>query len=163
MSNSALIGTSGTYFVMAQLAVRDFHASCTFGNAPYVDILVSSHDGRRSACIQVKTARYAQRWKGRGASKTLHHYEWYLGHKVASIPKCSNVFFAFVDLHLPYWEPRFRPRDVSPEVYIIPVAEIAKWYHKYVKPDGMSRLWVYPDFLEPYRDAYRLLKKAIAA
>jgi hypothetical protein len=147
---------------MAQLAVRDFHASCTFGNAPYIDILVSSHDGKRSASVQVKTARYARRWKGRGSDKTLHHYEWYLGHKVGSIPKRSNLFFAFVDLQLDYWEPTFRPRDVSPEIFIIPLPEIAKWYRKYVKPDGMSRFWAWPDFLKPYGDAYHLLKKAIA-
>jgi hypothetical protein len=162
MSNSALIGTSGTYFVMAQLAVRDFHASCTFGNAPYIDILVSSQDGRRSASVQVKTARSAQRLKGRSSDKALHHYEWYLGHKIASIPKQSNLFYAFVDLRLHYWEPRFKPQDVSPDIYIIPLSKIAKWYRKYVKPDGMSRLWVRPDFLEPYKDAYHIIKKAIA-
>src|SRR6266567_3369334 len=151
MSNAALIGTSGTYFVMAQLAARDFHASCTFGNAPFIDVLVSSHDGRRTASLQVKTARFAQRWRGRGVKKTLDHYEWYLGHKVAQVPKDSLLFYAFVDLKLSYWEVGYKPANITPEIFIIPLSEVAAWYQQYVKPDGMSRLWVRPDFLDPYK------------
>lgn len=37
MGNSALVGTSGTYFVMAQLAAQDFHASCTFTTVAFTD------------------------------------------------------------------------------------------------------------------------------
>jgi hypothetical protein len=52
--NSQLLGTGDTYYVMAQLALRGFHASCTFGNAPYVDVLVSTPDGHTTLSIQVK-------------------------------------------------------------------------------------------------------------
>jgi len=46
-----LVGTAGVYFVASQLAARGFHAAPTFGNAPSVDLLVASLDGKSSLCI----------------------------------------------------------------------------------------------------------------
>jgi hypothetical protein len=95
------------------------------------------------------------------ANKTLH-YEWYLGHQVASVPEDSELFYAFVDLRLRYWEPDFKPKDIAPEIFIMPLAKVADWYRQYVKPGGMSRLWATPDFLEGHKDAFGLLLKAIS-
>jgi hypothetical protein len=64
--NSQFIAAAGTYFVMSRLSMNEIHASCTFGNAPSVDILASSADGSKSISIQVKSAIYAQRWRGKG-------------------------------------------------------------------------------------------------
>ena len=92
----------------------------------------------------------------------MDHHEWYLGHKVAQVPKESLLFYAFVDLQLSYWEAGYKPTNITPEIFIIPLSEVAAWYQKYVKPNGMSRLWVRPDFLAAYKDAYELLRNAIS-
>jgi hypothetical protein len=42
-------GTAGVYYVMYKLAARGFHASCTMGNSPSLDILVSSEDGEKAS------------------------------------------------------------------------------------------------------------------
>jgi hypothetical protein len=89
------------------------------------------------------------------------HYEWYLGHQIASVPEGSQLFYAFVDIRLRYWEADYKPKDIAPEIFIIPLAKVADWYHQYIKPGGMSRLWVPPDWLEPHKDAYDLLLNAI--
>ena len=62
--NNSLIGASGCFHVMSRLAYENIHASCTFGNAPVVDILASSVDGSKTISIQVKTANVARRTSG---------------------------------------------------------------------------------------------------
>ena len=59
--NGAFISAAGTYLVMSKLAINEIHASCTFGNAPIVDIIACSSDGSKSISIQVKTAFKAKR------------------------------------------------------------------------------------------------------
>src|SRR5947209_20547840 len=89
-------GTAGVFYVMYQLAARGFHASCTMGNAPYIDILVSSEDGEKSLAIQVKTTEHAMRLRGRGKERKEHHVEFPLGRKAAKLNR-RGVLFAFVD------------------------------------------------------------------
>jgi hypothetical protein len=67
--NGQFISAVGKYYVMSKLALNEIHASCTFGNAPNVEILASSANGAKSISIQVKTAEYAKRWRGRGDEK----------------------------------------------------------------------------------------------
>lgn len=121
--NTALVGTAGTYYVMAQLAAHDLHASATMGNAPFIDIIVSSLDGSRSAAIQVKTSRFAERWRGR-KEKTLHHYEWDLGHKVDKVPVTDSFFYVFVDLRVEYWKDEGADPIPRPDIFVIPLEAI---------------------------------------
>ena len=91
-SDSQLLGTAGTYYVLAELAARNCHASCTFGNARYIDVLVSARDGSKTVAVQVETAREARRFKGRGTSKRLHELQWPLGRKAAKLTTTASCF-----------------------------------------------------------------------
>ena len=82
---------------MSHLALRGFHASCTFGNAPYVDVLVSAADGRRTLAIQVKTAFKATRERWQESERVPYELQWPLGRRAAKIAH-PNIFFALVDL-----------------------------------------------------------------
>jgi len=75
-----LLGAAGTYFVMSELSARGYQASCMFGNATHVDIMVRSSDGGRSIAIQVKTRALENRWNSkRKVVKKLTQLKWYLG------------------------------------------------------------------------------------
>src|SRR5438093_13375812 len=108
-----LLGAAGTYFVMSELSARGYHASCMFGNAPHVDILVGSSDGARSIAIQVKTAAWAKRYTGKSKEgKKLTQLQWYLGRKAAKT-NLRDLFVVFVD---------FDKWSASPqtECYVVP-------------------------------------------
>lgn len=98
--NSNITGTAGVYYVMYRMAEHGYHAACTVGNAPAVDILASSVDGLTSIAIQVKTTEYASRTKGRGAQKALSELQFPLGLRCAKL-NSERVIIAFVDLHPP--------------------------------------------------------------
>jgi hypothetical protein len=94
--SNILVGTAGVYFVAYQLAAMGFHAAPTSGNAPNIDLLVASEDGKASLCIQVKTSFNALHMVGKRPNKQPQ-YQWDVGEKSAKI-KQENLFFAFVDL-----------------------------------------------------------------
>jgi hypothetical protein len=150
--DNQFISAAGTYFVMSQLALNEIHASCTFGNAPSVDILASSADGGKSIAIQVKTALSAKRLRGRGEEKKPHHLEWNLGYKAAKMNK-ENLFFAFVDLDQDW--------DESPIVYIIPSKNIYDYCEKWV--DNVSWVRFHPeiDEVEQFKENWNLIKQAL--
>jgi len=151
--NSQLIGTGGTYYVMAQLALRGFHASCTFGNAPYVDVLVSAPDGHTTVSVQVKTAWYATRYKGRGEDRRPSELQWSLGYKAATTSS-PNLFFAFVDLF-------GIEADTIPDVYIVPSKSIKSYCAPWVDKVSWVRLHIeYEDF-QQFRNNWDILLKAL--
>lgn len=158
--STAIVGTAGTYYVMAQLAAQGLHASATLGNAPFIDVLVASADGSKSASIQVKTSRFAQKWR-KNDTGTPHHYEWDLGHKVKNIPASDFFFFVFVDLRIEYWNCAAADRLRRPDIFVIPLEVVRKWYLEYASESLRSRLWVLPEFLVPYKEAYHLIHDAI--
>ena len=119
---SQFIGTSGQFYVAYALAVRQIHASITHGNAPSVDILAGSSDGKRSLSIQVKTARSAYRHKRYGHEG----FEWDVN--VGVIGNYSESFwYALVDL-------QEDNNTWSPRVFFVP----SRWVAEFVKP-GFSR------------------------
>ncbi len=97
IKHSPFVGAAGTYYVMSRLAYECVHASATFGNAPYVDIVASSEKGDKQISIQVKTADFARRTKGRGPNKKWASLDWALSYKAASL-NLENLYFAFVDI-----------------------------------------------------------------
>src|SRR4051812_48833414 len=86
-------GTAGVYYVMHKLAAEGIHASCTHGNAPNIDILVSSGDGHETVAIEVKTTESALRHK----AKIPDHLEFPLGKRAGKMSS-PKVLIAFVDL-----------------------------------------------------------------
>lgn len=149
-----LLGTAGTYFVMSELAARGFHAACTFGNAPYIDILVSRADGARSVAIQVKSAESAKRMTGkRGATKTLTRLEWFLGKKAAKA-NLDDLFIIFVD---------FDKWSVNSETdcYIVPSRFVYDYCKDWVESAKMVRLHISPELLAPYKRKWSLITEAL--
>lgn len=138
-------GTAGVYYVSYQLAARGFHASCTMGNAPYIDVLVSSEDGERTLALQVKTTEHAMRDRGRGEQRKSHHLEFPLGHKAAKLNK-PGVMFAFVDLAV--------LSDKRVVVYLVPSIEVSKFCAPWVDQVSMVRFHPSVEWLAPYREAW---------
>jgi len=137
-----LTGTAGVYYVMFELARRGFHAACTHGNAPTVDILVSSVDGTRRVNIQVKTSRYATRFRGRGNAKTVSKLDFTLGHAAARVNR-KDLFFAFVDL-------TSHARLGRTDVYLIPSEFIFNWCKGWVDQVKMVRFQPEIAVVDPY-------------
>jgi hypothetical protein len=151
--DNQLLGTCGVYYAMSRLAFQEVHASCTFGNAPHVDILASSKDGSKSVSLQVKTAKYAKRFRGRGNNKFLHEYQWYLGFKAAraSFP---NLFMIFVDLNI-------YDKDSRPDCYILPSHVVSDHCKDWIDHATMARFHVSPSKIEPFRNKWDLIKDAL--
>jgi hypothetical protein len=149
-----LTGTGGTYYVMAQLALRGYHASCTFGNAPFVDILVAAPDGAKSVSLQVKTATDARRWRGRGEAAVVKELQWTLGHRLAKHAR-PGLFYAFVDL-------KDLEEGEVPDVYVVPSAWVKTFCAPWVDSAKWARLHVRPEDMEPFKNNWTQLKEALS-
>jgi hypothetical protein len=145
-------GTAGVYYVMYQLAARGFHASSTMGNAPYLDILVSSEDGDRSLAIQVKTTEHALRCRGRGDQRKPHHLEFALGHKAAKVNR-PGVLFAFVDLAV--WS------DKQVVVYLVPSPKVHDFCAGWADGATMVRFHPSVEWMAPYREAWEMVAAVV--
>jgi hypothetical protein len=143
--HSQLIGTAGTYYVMAQLAAGGYHASCTFGNAPRVDILVAAEDGHKSLSIQVKTARDARRLK----NNEVIQLQWTLGWKAAK-QSYENLIYTFVDL-------KSLSLSEIPDVYIIPSGWVQEYCAPWVDEVKWVRFHVSPDEVELFKNKWNLI------
>jgi hypothetical protein len=149
-------GTAGVYYVMYQLASQGFHASCTHGNAPYLDILVSSVDGEELVALQVKTTEHATRHRGRGEERKPTRLDFPLGHKAGKLNR-AKVFFAFVDL------------DPKPEqsggneatVYIVPSAWICDHCKPWIDSVPMARFQPSIESVEQFRNAWHLISAVV--
>lgn len=138
-------GTAGVYYVMYQLGARGFHASGTMGNAPYLDILVSSEDGERSLALQVKTTEHAMRHRGRGDQRKEHHLEFPLGPKAAKLNR-PGVMFAFVDMAI------LSNKQVA--VYLVPSGKVQEYCAAWVDTVAMVRFHPPVEWMKPYREAW---------
>jgi hypothetical protein len=125
---SQFVGTAGQFFVAYGLSVREIHASITLGNAPSVDLMASSADGKRTVAIQVKTSRNAYRRNRYGREG----YEWDVSKGV--IGKSDESFlYAFVNL-------QEQDGAFSPEVFFVP----SRWVAEFVKPDWSRFMYFLP-------------------
>ena len=125
---SQFIGAAGQYYVSYGLAVRQIHASITIGNAPSVDIIASSSDGKQSLAIQVKTSRNAYRRKRYGREGC----EWDVGPGVIG-KKWVSFWYALVDL-------QESNNSWSPKVFFVP----SLWVGDFVKPDFSRKMFFLP-------------------
>lgn len=125
---SQFVGTAGQFYVAYGLSVREINAAITLGNAPSVDLMASSADGKRTLSIQVKTSSYAYRRKRYGEEG----YEWDVNKGV--IGKYHESFwYAFVDLQA-------EDDGWSPQVFFVP----SQWVAKFVKPDWSRFMYFLP-------------------
>jgi hypothetical protein len=107
-----------------------------------VDILVASEDGRKALSIQVKTARWAQRWRKKTGK--LVELQWTLGRKAAKQGN-PRLLYAFVDLK------ELSPSEV-PDVYIIPSEWVRDYASSWVDSEKWVRFHVTPERIEPFKN-----------
>jgi len=129
---SQFTGTAGQFYVAYELSVRSINAAITLGNAPSVDLMASSSDGKRTVSIQVKTSRNAYRRKRYGHEG----YEWDVNRGVIGKHHESFVY-AFVNL-------REKDGVCDPEVFFVP----SVWVAKFVKTDWSRFLYFLPKTAE---------------
>jgi hypothetical protein len=122
------VGAAGQSYVAYALALRQINASLTLGNGPSVDVLVSSHDGRRTLALQVKTTRNAYRRNRYGREGC----EWRVGAAVIG-NHAESFWYALVDL-------RESPNAWNPRVFFVP----SRWVAEFVKPDWDLFLYFLP-------------------
>jgi hypothetical protein len=141
------VGAAGQYYLAYALAVRNINASLTLGNAPSVDVLASSADGRRVLSFQVKTSRNAYRPKRYGHEGQ----EWDVG--AAVVGKYHESFwYAFVDLHE-------EATQWSPTVFFVP----SRWVAEFVKPDWSRKMYFLPTTaLELTRERWDIVQAYLA-
>ncbi|MCI5778860.1 MAG: hypothetical protein MR051_03440 [Lentisphaeria bacterium] len=126
---SQFIGTAGQFYVAYRLSVYEINAAITLGNAPSVDLMASSADGRRTISIQVKTSRNAYRYNRYGSEG----YEWDVNKGV--IGKYHESFwYAFVNLQ------EEKEKKCDPEVFFVP----SRWVAEFVKPDWSRYMYFLP-------------------
>lgn len=127
---SQFIGSAGQYYVAYNLAVRAINAAITLGNAPSVDLMAASPDGKRALSFQVKTSRNAYRRKRYGHEG----FEWDVSKGV--IGKYHESFwYAFVNLNS-----GAEPGEQDPRVYLVP----SRWVAEFVKEDWSRFLYFLP-------------------
>ncbi len=153
MPTASLTGSAGVYFVASRLNALGYHVAITLGSVPNVDLLVSSIDGSASVSVQVKTACWAMRTRGRGSAKTPHHYEWDIGWGCARLNR-ADLFFALVDL---------KGYSELPDVFLVPSTVIAEYFA--AGPEGWPRARYHEEvaFLEQFRNNWAILEQRLTA
>ncbi len=124
LSNN-LVGTSGEYYVCAELCRRGFLALLTPKNNPLFDVIATNSDGSKTVSIQVKT-RSPQNKQG-----------WKLGTDITKNQHNKNLFVVLVNLE---------DEGQLPEFYIyeydILAENVTRQYVDYLskrKRDGSER------------------------
>jgi hypothetical protein len=129
---SQFTGIAGQFYVAYGLSVRAINAAITLGNAPSVDLMASSSDGRRTVSIQVKTSRNAYRSNRYGHKG----FEWDVNKGVIG-KHHESFWYAFVDL-------QEKNGNWNPKVYFVP----SLWVAQFVKSDWSRFLYFLPKTVE---------------
>ncbi len=116
---SQFVGAAGQFYLSYGLAVRQINASLTLGNAPSVDVLASSSDGRYTLSFQVKTSRKAFRPSRYGSEGC----EWDVGSSVIGKHR-ESFWYALIDL-------QEDDQSWNPRIFFVP----SRWVAEFVKPD----------------------------
>ena len=112
--HTTLTGAAGEHYVAFALSVRGYVAALTRGGTPFIDILCSSADGKRTLAIQVKTMSYA--FHGRKRKPENSHWAFDVGWKAVG-NRDNSFLYAFVCLQ--------GIGDGKPLVFIAPPSDIA--------------------------------------
>ena len=129
---SQFTGTAGQFYVAYELSIREINVAITLGNAPSVDLMASSSDGKRTLSIQVKTSRNAYRRNRYGHEG----FEWDVNKGVIG-KHHESFWYAFVDLqeNNETWNPR---------VFFVP----SLWVANFVKSDWSRFMYFLPTTAE---------------
>ncbi len=124
---SQFTGAAGQFYVAYGLSTREINAAMTLGNAPSVDLMASSPDGKRTISIQVKTSRNAYRRNRYGHEG----FEWDVNKGVIG-KHHESFWYAFVDL------------NKNPKVFFVP----SLWVANFVKSDWSRFMYFLPKAAE---------------
>jgi hypothetical protein len=133
--HSQFVGTAGQFYLAYSLSIRNINASITLGNAPSVDVIASSDDGRYSLNIQVKTSRNAYRNNRYGHPG----YEWDVGSSVIGKYR-ESFWYALIDL-------KEKNNSWNPKVFFIP----SRWIAEFVKPNFSRKMY----YLSSIKDDFK--------
>jgi len=125
---SQFTGTAGQFYVAYGMSVRGINAAITLGNAPSVDLMAASADGKRTVSIQIKTSRNAYRRSRYGNEG----YEWDVNKGVIG-KHHQSFWYAFVDL-------QESEGAWNPQVFFVP----SRWVAEFVKPDWGRFMYFLP-------------------
>ena len=163
----ALTGAAGVYCVAAQLNAMGYHAALTIRSVPHVDLLASTLDGSRSVALQVKTARFASRWRGRKDEKVIFEYQFAMSENSwQAALKSKDLLFAFVDLRCD----RVNPLSELPDIFIVPTSYLKTYYRRCVRHFGgdpanwkWKRLHAPASEFDKYKNNWKLLVTSLRA
>ena len=141
--NTAIVGTSGEFYVAHILSRSGYVVSLSPAKTPYFDLLVSNQEGSRFAGIQIKS-----RWWAENAGRIEFPLPRLPQERLLST-KGSNIFCVFVDLH-GGWE-RTNSGE-QPKCYVATKRDL----DNYCK-NGVPNHWL--NFRVPLKDAKRYLDK----
>ena len=147
--DSMQIGVAGEHYVAFRLAQQGFIVAIPRGGSPTVDLLVSNVDGDRTIALQVKTTEWAERTRGRGSNKCIHHFEFPLGHKAAT-HSGERFLYVFVDL-------LGRDPKTVPVAYIVPSNDIIAYCGEWAKKAPLVRWHPRVETAEKYREAWNTI------
>lgn len=128
MAGKSFTQLAGEHYFCFRAAMKDLHVALTRGNAPNVDVLISSKDGSRLLAVQVKAMCNA--WKPQKKHAENSRWEWPVT-TIRSVEACSFLF-AFVHLE---------PGDEK--VFIVPAAVVAKWIGEPSKSDPYPFFYIF--------------------
>lgn len=121
--NKISVGSSGEYFVAAELERRGFTIALPMANTELFDILAINRETHTQVAIQVKTKSYKEKKKNRES--------WQVGKKAFNL-KSKNCFYIFVIIE----------ELNNPEYFIIPCSKVAKSvkddYDKWINTPGKN-------------------------
>jgi hypothetical protein len=118
-----------------------------------------SQNGAETLAIQVKTAVYATRERGRGAEKAPCQPQFTLGAHSAALAS-KRLIFAFVDLY-PF-DPS-RPPDVrpTPDCYIVPSTVVHDHCKDWIDQVPWVRFHQSIEWMAPYKNNWQPVLQAL--
>lgn len=144
---SQFVGLCGTYFVAYCVTSRGLHAAMTVGNAPNIDMLVSSVDGKRLLSLQVNTSTSAHKSNRYGREL----WEWQLPASSGQL-RNDSLWYAFVDL-------REQGEQRKPEVFLVPSHWVADFADSEWETWGRKLYWLFKEVESQCKERWDLVQR----
>ncbi len=151
--DTQVVGTSGEHYVAFRLAQLGHIVALPRAGSPAVDLLATNLDGSKTVAIQVKTAEWAMREKGRGKNRAPHRVEFPLGRKAAEL-KSSRFLYVFIDL-------KGREPDSAPVAYVVPSKDVVAYCAGWANEAKWVRWHMELGDVEKYKDDWERISRLL--
>ncbi len=152
-NDTLIVGTAGEHYVAFRLAQLGHIVALPRAGSPAIDLLATNVKGSRTVTVQVKTAEWALRERGRGKNRIPHHVEFPLGHKAAEIDS-PRFIYVFVDL-------KGREAASVPEVYVVPSKDVVAYCDGWAKDAKMVRWHMDLEDVKKYKDDWQRISRLL--